>query len=419
MKPIDPKDFVFVNKTKLKEPSHQQPTKIIGYYKNAFKVFFKTKLTKLALFFLFILLLFTFIGPYINPLPEKIQQKNQELIKLLPPKIPLLEKLGIFNGTSKKTLYLEEIKNLKQFDSEIIKKTYQTQEENKATVLLDAYLYREYQNSLLNQTYTKQEYEAALKNNAIIESSPLNDDLYKVKVKIFAVVFNQSPKKTYFYFGTNAEGKDLFTEIWKGSLVSLSLAVLVSLSTLLIGVIIGAFCGYYGGFFDLIISAFVEFLDNLPFMALIMVLMLKMGSSFITVILIFLIKGWISAFYHTRAQFYRYKHKEYVIAARMLGASDLRIFFKHIFPNIIGILITIFALSIPSFIITEAIYSFVGVVKYPQEIMSIGQLLDQSFDKIHSFPYLCIFPISYLMLLMFTFNLLGNNLREAFNPARN
>ncbi|WP_339332408.1 hypothetical protein [Paulownia witches'-broom phytoplasma] len=89
------------------------------------------------------------------------------------------------------------------------------------------------------------------------------------------------------------------------------------------------------------------------------------------------------------------------------------------FPNIIGLMITSFALAIPGFILTEAVYSFVGVIKYPEGFISIGELLDKSFDKIGSFSYLLIFPMSYLIYLMFAFNLLGNNLREAFDPASN
>ncbi|OIJ45009.1 hypothetical protein BHE82_00415 [Rice orange leaf phytoplasma] len=257
------------------------------------------------------------------------------------------------------------------------------------------------------------------KIKALFNSTPLQNGLYRVKIRLFKYVFNKTSGKIYFYFGTTHEGNDLFTQIWKGYFISLSLAFIFSVCTLIIGTIIGAICGYYGGLVDLIVNSIVDFLSYLPFMTLVLVLMLKVGISFWTIIGVFLIKGWIGSFYYSRASFYLYKNKEYIISARMLGASNLRIMFKHIFPNIIGLMITSFTLAISGFILTEAVYSFVGVIKYPEVFISIGELLDKSFDKIGSFSYLLIFPMSYLIYLMFAFNLLGNNLREAFNPASN
>ncbi|MEZ0180337.1 ABC transporter permease ['Camptotheca acuminata' phytoplasma] len=336
----------------------------------------------------------------------------------MPPKIPLLEKIGIFDGTKKEELYQNDIDTIQKNNPNIIKKIKE-KKDDKQVVILDAYLYREYKNSLISQTFTQKEVEKAQETKSIIEQTPLPNNLYKVKVNMFLYTFNKNPNKTYFYFVTTEEGNDLFTELWKGSRVSLSLALIVSLSTLFIGVCIGSLCGYYGGIIDLIINSFVQYLSLLPFISLMIVFMLKIGFSFWNIALVFLIKGWISSFYYTRSQFYRYKNKEYVVSARMLGASDFRIMFKHIFPNIIGLMVTSFALSIPSFILVESVYSFTGIIKYPEGISSIGELLDKSFSKIHSFSYLLIFPISYLIILMFAFNILGNNLRESFEPKDN
>ncbi|BAD04108.1 hypothetical protein PAM_023 [Onion yellows phytoplasma OY-M] len=365
-----------------------------------------------------VVLFFTAVGPFINPLPKTTQEKEKSWIALLPLKIPFLEKFGIFDGTKKVDLYLDEIEQIKKFNPNIIKKQ-QAIKDNKQTVILDAYLYCEYEKSYINLTFTQKEYDRAKQNKSLIASTPLQNGLYRVKIRLFKYVFNKTSEKTYFYFGTTHEGNDLFTQVWKGSFISLSFAFIVSVCTLIIGTIIGAICGYYGVLVDLIVNSIVDFLSYLPFMTLVLVLMLKVGISFWTIIGVFLIKGWIGAFYYSRASFYRYKNKEYIISARMLGASDLRIMFKHIFPNIIGLMITSFALAIPGFILTEAVYSFVGVIKYPEGFISIGELLDKSFDKIGSFSYLLILPMSYLIYLMFAFNLLGNNLREAFDPASN
>ncbi|MGL9687368.1 MAG: hypothetical protein ACQBVK_01015 [Candidatus Phytoplasma sp. TWB_XP] len=147
----------------------------------------------------------------------------------MPPKIPFLEKLGICDGTKKVDLYLDEIEQIKKINPNIIKK--QAIKDNKQTVILDAYFYCEYEKSSINLTFTQKEYDHAKQNESLIESAPLQNGLYRVKIRLFKYVFNKTSEKTYFYFGTTHEGNDLFTQIWKGSFISLFLAFIVSICT--------------------------------------------------------------------------------------------------------------------------------------------------------------------------------------------
>ena len=120
----------------------------------------------------------------------------------------------------------------------------------------------------------------------------------------------------------------------------------------------------------------------------------------------------------TRMQFYRYKNQEYILAARTLGAKDSRLMFKHIFPNSIGTLITSAVLTIPSVIYSESNMTYLGIVNLDSSNMtSLGTMLSQGTSMLTTYPHIILFPAIYISLLMISFNLFGNGLRDAFNPS--
>lgn len=120
----------------------------------------------------------------------------------------------------------------------------------------------------------------------------------------------------------------------------------------------------------------------------------------------------------TRMQFYRYKNQEYILAARTLGAKDRRIIWKHIFPNALGTIVTSCALVIPSMIFSEANLSFLGIINLSSgNITSVGTLISHGQGYLATAPYMVLFPSIFLVLLMLSFNLFGNGLRDAFNPS--
>ena len=117
-------------------------------------------------------------------------------------------------------------------------------------------------------------------------------------------------------------------------------------------------------------------------------------------------------------QFYRFKNQEYVLVARTLGASDRRIMFKHIFPNAIGTLITSCVLVIPGVIFSETSLSYLGIINLNTgDLTSVGTLLSQGQSSLYTFPHIILFPAIFISLLMLSFNLFGNGLRDAFNPS--
>ena len=120
----------------------------------------------------------------------------------------------------------------------------------------------------------------------------------------------------------------------------------------------------------------------------------------------------------TRMQFYRYKNQEYVLAARTLGASDARLMFKHIFPNAIGTLVTSCALVIPSMIYSETNLSYLGIINLEAgKITSVGTMIAAGQRDMMVAPFVAVFPSLFLALMMLSFNLFGNGLRDAFNPS--
>ena len=193
------------------------------------------------------------------------------------------------------------------------------------------------------------------------------------------------------------------------------------MANFIFGVIWGSISGYYGGKTDLIMERITDVLAAVPTMIVITLLKYHMGSSSQVLVLFiaFFATGWIGMSYVTRVQFYRFKNQEYVLAARTLGARDARIMFKHIFPNGIGTIVTKFALVIPSMIYSETSLSYLGIINLEAgNTTSVGTLIAAGQKSITSgAAYVAIFPCIFLVLLMLSFNLFGNGLRDAFNPS--
>jgi oligopeptide transport system permease protein len=165
---------------------------------------------------------------------------------------------------------------------------------------------------------------------------------------------------------------------------------------------------------------FSDILSAVPFIIVITLLKMHLGarSQLTALFIAFFLTGWISMASRVRMQFYRFKNQEYVLAARTLGASDLRIMFKHVLPNSIGTIITGSVLSIPAMIFSESSLSYLGIINLQTGSMtSVGNMLAGAQKYLTSYPYMTLFPALFICLLMLSFNLLGNGLRDAFNPS--
>ena len=230
-----------------------------------------------------------------------------------------------------------------------------------------------------------------------------------------------------YIFGTTSLGQDLFTAIGIGARFSLIFAVLVSAINLTIGAVYGAIQGYYGGMVDMVLDRISDILSGVPFIVVTTLFQLhvtpklsKLGSLGIVVAFLFafVLTGWLGMAALTRKQFYRFKGQEFVLAARTLGASDRRLMFKHIFPNSLGTIITSCALVIPNVINSEVSMSYLGIINLQDAFgTSIGTLAAQGQTAMTAAPHAMLFPSIFISLLLISFNLFGNGLRDAFNPA--
>ena len=251
-------------------------------------------------------------------------------------------------------------------------------------------------------------------------------DTYQVRVNyreyyiyMHTEVLKDGIKAPKFLFGANQAGKDLFICLASGARFSFALAIIVATINLFVGAIYGAIEGYYGGAVDLIMERFCDILGAIPFMIVISLLKYHLHVSHIIILFIsFFLTGWMGMAGRTRMQFYRFKNQEYVLVARTLGANDRRIMFKHIFPNAIGTLITSCVLVIPSVIFSETSLSYLGIINLETgSLTSVGTLLSAGQNNLYTYPHTLVYPSIFISLLMLSFNLFGNGLRDAFNPS--
>ena len=407
-------------------------TKSIGYYKDAFLRFKKNKASVTAAIILIFIIIMAIIGPFFKSysLPDD-NAKWAARLKDMPPRIEGLEWLG-FNGEKQLTGYPENFSNI---PDGIVLRITGINSIGQITVVVDYYAYRNYMYSAeidtITQDYTTASYtnltiseynavkaaEVATGDTIILEDAPLVAGSYRVRLDLFKFLYHvYDVEEPEFWFGSDPQGRDLFTELWNGARISLLIAFSVALINILIGIVWGSISGYFGGTVDLVMERVSDILAGLPFMAILTLLLLRYGNTPGVVIVAFTLTGWLGIASLTRAQFYRYKNREYVLAARTLGASDSRIIIRHIFPNAVGTLITSLVLYIPAVIFSESTYSFLGIINYA-DVISVGRLLSTGQSVMKESFYQVLFPSIFISLLMLSFNLFGNGLRDAFNPS--
>lgn len=244
---------------------------------------------------------------------------------------------------------------------------------------------------------------------------------YSVRISLYNYFRYKFGFEPEFFFGTNTKGQDILTRLASGARFSFILAIGVSSINMLIGAIYGAIQGYFGGAVDLVMDRISDVLNNVPFMvvtALFQLHLAKRVGPVVALIFAFVLTGWIGMAARVRMQFYRFKGQEYILAARTLGASDFRLMFKHIFPNSLGTIITGSVLVIPGMIFSESSMTYLGIVNLESSTMtSVGTMLANGRDQLQINPHIILFPALYVSMLMISFNLFGNGLRDAFNPS--
>ncbi len=219
----------------------------------------------------------------------------------------------------------------------------------------------------------------------------------------------------YYWFGSDNYGRDLWTRTWSGARVSLIIAVVAALIDMLIGMSYGLISGFFGGKVDMVMQRILEISNGIPRLVIVTLLLLVLKPGMLTIIFALLLTEWIGMSRIARAEMLKLKEQEFVLASKTLGARSFHIIFSEVLPNIIGPIITQVMFSIPTAIFTEAFLSFVGLgIPVPQ--CSLGSLISEGFNTFTTHSYQIIPPVIVMALLMLSFNLVGDGLREAFDP---
>ncbi len=216
-------------------------------------------------------------------------------------------------------------------------------------------------------------------------------------------------------FGTDALGRDQFARTWTGTRVSLYVALVAILIDTFVGMSFGLVSGYYGGKLDFFLQRIVEILSTIPTTVIVTLLIVVMKPGLTSITVALMITEWIGMSRVTRAQTLRLKEREFVLASRTLGESTFSIIFREILPNIFGQIIVMCMMTIPNAIFTEAFLAFIGL-GIPAPLASLGSLISDGFKSMTMYPFLVLFPVTVLALLMLSFNLMADGLRDAFDP---
>lgn len=227
------------------------------------------------------------------------------------------------------------------------------------------------------------------------------------------------PPSSVHWFGTDSLGRDYAARVLLGGRTSLLVGVVATLACVIVGVLYGAFAGYYGGRVDEVMMRLVDFLYGIPYMFLVILIMLMFSETArgdpIPVFLALGLVQWLTMARVVRGQVLTLREREFVLAARLLGASDLQVIVRHIVPNILAVVTVYATLTVPTVIILESFLSFLGLGLK----LSWGQLVSEGVSVVNPLAFhwwLLLFPSGFLAMTLFSLNYVGDGLRDAVDP---
>lgn len=226
---------------------------------------------------------------------------------------------------------------------------------------------------------------------------------------------NQTFSATH-WFGTDQLGRDYFARVWQGGRISILIGLSGAAISGVVGCLYGGLSAYFGGTVDSIMMRIVEILNSVPYLLVVILLSLVLDSKGVgTLLLAMTLTGWCSIARMVRAQMLQIRSLDYVLAARLLGVSPLKIVTQHLIPNTMSVIIVAITFRIPSYIFGEAFLSYVGLgVQAPQT--SWGALCSAAQVSLVFKPHLMFLPAGAIAMTMLAFTLLGDGLRDALDP---
>ena len=361
-------EFEFAN-TGEKIMDEDMKTVSRGFFKDALFRLRRNKAAIAAFWIICLMIVMAIFGPDMNE--HTFSQQYTDFTNM-PPRVPVLEDIGILDGRRVLTnRRLDSLDNPEKFPNDCVL-GYSNPHEIRGVTLVD------------------------------------------VEVNYYKYL---GAEDTYFWFGTDNMGRDVWTRLWRGARVSLIIAFTAVMADVVVGVIYGAIAGYYGGRLDFYMMRFCEVLNAFPRVVVCTLFIMLFGSGMLSMILALCVRGWVPTARMVRAQFLRFRGREYVMAAQTMGVPDRALIFRHILPNSIGPIITRTMVAIPTAIFTESFLAYIGLGLAPPE-PSIGTLLSAGQKVLLQYPHLTLFPALTISILMIAFNLFGNGLRDALDPTQ-
>ncbi|SDM99010.1 oligopeptide ABC transporter permease [Bacillus sp. OK048] len=370
-----PKDL-FVPLVRKEDTSEKISAPSRTFFQDAKRTLFSNKPAVFSMFLIALIIILSIVGPWMNNFGSDEQDLKRAK---MPPRVPVLENiswLGL-DGT--------------------LSGTFQGKDVNQAT-------------AKANARFAKKEFvdlEVINKGDGTLNSAEVKATYHIYDAK--------EMKDTYFWMGSDALGRDQWTRLWEGTQVSLIIAFVAAVLDLVIGVAYGGISGFYGGRVDNILQRIAEILVGIPNLVIILLMMLVLKPGIVSIVIALSITGWIGMSRIVRGEVLKLKNQEFVLASRTLGTSNGTIIRKHLVPNISGIIIINTMFSVPGAIFFEAFLSFIGLGIVPPDA-SLGSLIDLGFDNLRLYPYMLVFPAIIISVLMIAFNIVGDGLRDAFDP---
>lgn len=218
-----------------------------------------------------------------------------------------------------------------------------------------------------------------------------------------------------YMLGSDNLGRDVLSRLLSGSRVSVTVGLVTVTVAAIIGCVLGALAGFYGGYVDYVLSKVTEMFLALPFLLLGIAVMAFMGSSLLNLVLVLVVRQWVQYFRVVRAEVMALREREFVTAARAIGARPSRIMFRHILPNCMASIIVIGTFAMATVILSEASLSFLGL-GVPPSIPTWGSMLSEGRSYIYRAWWLTVFPGLAIFATVLGINLLGDGLRDRWDP---